>query len=36
MPAIAARTDMFIMTKKLTLRALTPERIAAFALPPTA
>ena len=36
MPARAARTDMFIMTKKLTRLSLTPDSSAARALPPTA
>ena len=36
MPASAARTDMFIITKKLTRRILTPESSAASRLPPTA
>jgi hypothetical protein len=36
MPASAARIDMFIMTKKLTRRSLTPDNSAARALPPTA
>ena len=36
MPARAARTDMFIMTRKLTFLALTPDSSAACLLPPTA
>jgi hypothetical protein len=35
-PATAARIDMFIITRKLTRRELTPERTAAAELPPTA
>ena len=36
MPASAARTDMFIMTKKLTRLSFTPDSSAARELPPTA
>lgn len=36
MPASEARTDMFIMTKKLTRLSFTPDSSAARALPPTA
>ena len=36
MPARAARTDMFIMTRKLIFLLCTPESSAAWRLPPTA